>query len=158
MSGNAEKFVISTQLLCISNDCVLLQWKNGKWGFPGGKADKKKKGVWETPKQALKRELREETGIIVCQKHLIPLTTVHRGDSESPKITIIFTTSAWKKGPSRRRTPSGTRPLREEDCYWFSMNALPQDTVYLTREVLKMKRSDTLPVYFELGKFPGRIR
>lgn len=48
-----------------------------KWEFPGGKVD-----FGETPQEAVKRELREETGVKVKVKTLLPFSQVSYWDYE----------------------------------------------------------------------------
>lgn len=57
-----------------------------KWEFPGGKAD-----FGETPEEAIVRELREEAGVVVKVKRLLPhIQTVYWDYTWGIQHTIIF--------------------------------------------------------------------
>ena len=57
-----------------------------KWEFPGGKVD-----FGETPEEAVVRELKEETGVLVKVKHLLPYTeTVYWDYPWGVQQTLLF--------------------------------------------------------------------
>ena len=55
----------------------------GSWEFPGGKID-----AGETPEQAARRELQEETGLVACD--LEPLVVVVHDYAEAPLRFHVF--------------------------------------------------------------------
>jgi 8-oxo-dGTP diphosphatase len=60
----------------------------GKWEFPGGKMRPS-----ETPRQALRRELREELGIATCIGDVIQ-TVRHRYAEMSAAVQVVFLRAA----------------------------------------------------------------
>lgn len=64
----------------------------GFWEFPGGKMEE-----GETPEQALKRELLEETGIQVAQAELLATSQHHF--AERPMAFYFFLVERWQGTP-----------------------------------------------------------
>ncbi len=86
----------------------------GFWEFPGGKIE-----LSETPEMALKRELWEETGIVVQQASL--LNVARHYFPESPeRVTVLhfYLINEWKGEPFGREG----QPVR-----WVAQNKLKMD-------------------------------
>jgi 8-oxo-dGTP diphosphatase len=60
------------------------QWHH-RWGFPGGKIE-----LNETPADALKREVKEETGLIINSERLLGVSTYHWNTPKGIQQTFIL--------------------------------------------------------------------
>ena len=80
MSSKVKKQIIVFSGIIIKDNKILLTQRSEKecpdahmkWEFPGGKAD-----FGETPEEAVRREVLEETGAEVLVERLIPSTQTH---------------------------------------------------------------------------------
>lgn len=89
------------------------------WTLPGGGVDR-----GETPAEAAKRELYEETGIDAPLSHFHYLRTLHRSESQLAFSAPIFYVAVQKK--SLPETPHNPREIAH--IGWFKRDALPADT------------------------------
>jgi 8-oxo-dGTP diphosphatase len=83
----------------------------GLWEFPGGKV-----GPGETPEAALRRELREELGIEVCETCLAPFTFASHAYAEFHLLMPLFLCRNWD---------GDIAPLEGQEIKWVRAARLP---------------------------------
>lgn len=71
-------------LIVRRQDSKHAQWHH-KWGFPGGKIE-----LHETPVDALKREVKEETGLTIDSERLLGVSTQHWDTPKGIQQTFIL--------------------------------------------------------------------
>ena len=69
----------------------------GLWEFPGGKVQ-----AGETPEAALRRELKEELGITVCETCLAPFTFASHAYEDFHLLMPLFLCRTWEGDPEPR--------------------------------------------------------
>lgn len=125
-------------------DEVLLQLRRGTgfmdehWALLAGHLE-----PGETVTAAAAREAREESGVVVAEDDLEPLTTLHRFIPGGPQIEqrcdFFFRARRWTGEPTR------LEPHRCADMRWFPLHALPDPVVPHERTVLRALASGELP-------------
>ena len=76
----------------------------GLWEFPGGKIE-----IGETPEEALKREMREELGINICDHCAAPLTFVSHAYEQFHLLMMLYVCHKWDGIPT---------PLEGQNITW----------------------------------------
>lgn len=84
----------------------------GLWEFPGGKV-----GEGETPELALRRELKEELGIDVCETCLAPFCFASHSYQDFHLVMPLFLCRTWEGEP---------RPLEGQELAWVHPKNLKQ--------------------------------
>lgn len=85
----------------------------GRWEFPGGKIK-----AGETPRNCLKRELREEMGIEVTVAEKLGS---HSHDDGRHSIHLLFYQTDWIAGEMRLRDHSEIRWVSERQLFDFDL-------------------------------------
>lgn len=107
---------------------LLIQRKNepckGKWAFPGGFMD-----IDETTMDAARRELKEETGLVVVELHRVGIFDAVDRDPRERIITVAYYTILDK--------PAEVSGLDDAaQAKWFSLTELP-DLAFDHKEILQ---------------------
>lgn len=82
----------------------------GLWEFPGGKVD-----PGETPEEALRRELKEELDIEVCETCLAPFTFASHSYESFHLLMPLFLCRNWE---------GDVTPLEGQEVAWVRANRL----------------------------------
>jgi 8-oxo-dGTP diphosphatase len=97
------KTVVVAAAVVIEERRVLLSQRKagthlaGAWEFPGGKVE-----AGEDPREALKRELREELGIDVQVGEIVDVTFHRYEDADKAVLLLFFEASRQKGSPAPR--------------------------------------------------------
>lgn len=76
----------------------------GMWEFPGGKVEEN-----ETPEDALRREIREELGIELCENCFAPVTFVSHAYDSFHLLMMLYIARRWDGVP---------QPLEGQNLCW----------------------------------------
>jgi len=121
MGNDMKKTVLVAAVALFDEDgrVLLAQRPEGKsmaglWEFPGGKME-----AGETPEATLKREMREELGINICDNCAAPLTFVSHAYADFHLLMMLYVCRKWDGIPT---------PLEGQKLTWKfpkEMAALP---------------------------------
>ena len=125
-----KTLIVSAALIIEGGKTLVTQRKEGAslgllWEFPGGKIEQ-----CEEPRQALKRELREELGIEVKVGPLFGATFYPY--PEYPVLLLVYRCSVEKGVP---------RPLKSRDLRWASFDELNELTMPPADEPIRRQLS-----------------
>ncbi|HWY78923.1 MAG TPA: NUDIX domain-containing protein [Candidatus Sulfotelmatobacter sp.] len=124
-----NKIIPSVFLLLIQNNKIFMLRRfntghqDGNYSLIAGHVEKN-----ETPKQAIKREAKEEAGIEIDLDKLQLIHTVYRTMEE--RIDFFFTIDKWNG------KPSNNEPEKCDNAAWFNFNVLPQNIAPYVKNAL----------------------
>jgi len=132
--ANNERFKLipSVYLFLIKNDKILLLrrfntgFEDGNYGLPAGHAEEK-----ELFREALKREVQEETGITLDIDKLHLVHTMHRCCGDHERADFFFIIDEWS-GEAKNM-----EPYKCDDIQWFPLSNLPENTVDYMAHAIK---------------------
>jgi 8-oxo-dGTP diphosphatase len=99
LEKNPTLLVVAAALLDAQGRVLLQRRPEGKamaglWEFPGGKVE-----AGERPEAALVRELREELGIVVAEKQLVPAAFASADNGGRHMLLLLYLCRAWEGTP-----------------------------------------------------------
>jgi 8-oxo-dGTP diphosphatase len=94
----------------------------GCWGLPGGKVD-----PFETMGQAVRREIREELGILVEDTTLLCLVELIDRAAGEHWVAPVYRVATFTGEPENRE------PAKHADVGWFPLDALPGELTVAAR-------------------------
>lgn len=86
----------------------------GLWEFPGGKIE-----PGETPEACIQREMKEELGVVLCDRCFAPLTFVSHTYEHFHLLMVLYIARRWEGIPT---------PLEGQQLAWkrvSEMDAMP---------------------------------
>lgn len=108
-------------------------WEDGNYGLPAGHGEN-----GETMRQGAAREALEEIGITLRQEDMAFALVQHRwsGDKETghARVGFYFAPTQWEG------EPKNLEPTKCDDIGWFSLDALPENTVGHVRAAIEAYR------------------
>jgi 8-oxo-dGTP pyrophosphatase MutT (NUDIX family) len=142
---NKERFALipEAHLLLIKNGRILLLrrrntgYEDGMYGVVAGHLD-----GGESATQAMVREAFEEAGILLEPKDLTLAHVMHRRHLDE-RVSFFFSAREWRGIPENRE------PEKCDDLRWFSLNALPENTIPYIRHAIACYEESIL--YSEFG-------
>jgi 8-oxo-dGTP diphosphatase len=123
---------VGVAVVVIKNDRVLLGRRksshgSGSWSFPGGHLE-----FGESVENCAKREVLEETGIVITNVRYGPFTNDFFRDEQKHYVTL-FTLADYGSGGEEVREPE------KNDCWsWYGWNELPQPLFLPIRNLLTL--------------------
>lgn len=137
------KMIASVYLLLVKRKRILLLrrintgYEDGKYGLPAGHVEDN-----ETIRAALRRETKEEIGILLKLEDLKLVHVMHRKEKDI-RVDFFFTIKEWKQ------EPKNNEPNKCDDLRWFPINNLPKNTIPYIRKAIENWQSETF--YSEIG-------
>ncbi len=139
MSAKRHKMAVAVHLFLIKNEEVLLLrrfntgYEDGKYSVIAGHIDEGEDFI-----SAMKREAKEEAGIDIEYKYLIPVQVMHRKNGNDERVDYFFVSEKWTGNIVN------IEPEKCDELSWHKMSSLPQNTIpyiassisnYLSKEV-----------------------
>jgi len=142
----SERFLIrsAVYLILLRNDKILLArrfntgWMDGSYSLIAGHLDGN-----ESVSKAMIREAKEEAGITINKKDLLPATVIHRCYPDQEYIDFFFVAKKWTGIPAIKESD------KCDDMSWFSLNELPENLLSYIKEALDNYQNKT--AFFESG-------
>ena len=144
MKKNRFRFIAAVHLVLIKRNKILLSrrfntgWRDGMYGVVSGHVESGERAT-----DAMVREAEEEAGMHINPKDLEFLHLTHRIDNGYERVDFFFKASKW------RGTPKNMEPNRCDDMQWFSVDAMPDNTVPYVRDAIDDIRNKK--IYSEFG-------
>ncbi|MCK9597054.1 NUDIX domain-containing protein, partial [Candidatus Pacearchaeota archaeon] len=88
-----------------------------------------------TIKQAMVREVREETGIILDPSDLELIHVMNRKIPNNERADFFFTTKKWQGEPNIME------PEKCDDLSWFELNNLPENIIPYIKQAIESIRN-----------------
>ena len=124
---------VRPRIMVVCNDEVLLvknALSRGLWSLPGGGKHKS-----ETAAQAVIRELREETGVLLAEEELVSLPEVAHNRKTRPYQIPLF-------GVQLQSKPKIQPSYEIIAVQWFTISALPEALSDHTKRVIEAYHSN----------------
>ena len=137
------KLIASLYILLIRNGKILLLrrfntgYEDGKYSVPAGHLE-----AHETLIQGLRREVREEIGIVLDSGNISLVHIMHRKHLDE-RIDYFFTAEKWTG------TPKNMEPEKCDDLKWFDIDTLAPNTIPYIRTAIRNFKKNIL--YSEFG-------
>ena len=128
MERDYHKIISAVYLFLTEADKILLQrrfntgYEDGKYSIVAGHKEEN-----ETPKEALLREVKEETGIILRCEDLEVAHIMFRKIPKNERIDIFIKAKKWS-GEIKNMEPDKCDDLR-----WFKIDDLPENMIYYVK-------------------------
>ena len=125
------KIIPSVYLVLIKDNKILLSRRyntgyfDNYYSFPAGHLDGE-----ETVKQAMVREAKEETGIVLNPLDLKLIHTMNRRIPDDERVDFFFTTEKWQGEPKIME------PEKCSDLSWFEINNLPNNIIPYIKQAI----------------------
>ena len=142
--ADRARLVAAAYVVLQRGEEVLLQlrrgtgYRDGHWAVLAGHLE-----PGETITAAAAREAAEESGVVVAEEDLEPLTTLHRFIPGGPQIEqrcdLFFRARRWTGTPAR------LEPDKSADMRWFRLDALPDPVVPHELAVLRYLAEGVVP-------------
>ena len=123
---------------CLGNEVLLVRRSSdqtfgaGLYSMVGGKVEQ-----GETARQAIKREVREETGLDIPETAFELMHTLHRKGTETEFIALCF-----KVDLTGMPAPHNTEPDQHDDMRFFPLNQLPENIVPAHKQAIECIRKN----------------
>lgn len=102
-------------------------FRSGTWGVPGGRVGKK-----ELIEEAMKREIREETGIKPIQYKYLGVVREYQRENNGPFIFFFFKCTKYSG------EVTNMEPKKCEGWVWHDLNKLPKNILNGHKLALKL--------------------
>lgn len=126
------KIIPAVYLVLLADEKILLSRRyntgyfDGYYSFPAGHLD-----GGETLKQAMVRETKEETGIVLDPAGLELIHIMNRRIPDNERIDFFFTTKKWQGEPKI------LEPDKCNDLSWFRLGNLPENIIPYIKQVIE---------------------
>jgi len=147
MVKERHKVIPASYLVLIKNNKILLQrrfntgYEDGKYSIVAGHVDK-----GETFTEAIIREVKEETGIILQAEDLSVVHVMNRNIQNNERIDIFFIAEKWTGNIENKE------PNKCDDLSWFDLNDIPNNVIPYIKEAINHIKDKVIYSEFSQNK------